>query len=195
MNAKIAIIDPNVLAVAGLKQMLKSVMPIMEIDTFGSFSELSCTRNEAYFHFFADISVVLQHMEFFRAHVHKTIVLTKSMSANSQIAFFHSLCVCQSEQKFVKDLLRLMQSAHAGGRHLPPEAEPEAANVLSTRETEVLTYIAYGLTNKKIAERLCISITTVITHRKNIMDKLGIRTLSALTIYAVMNGYVDVNKI
>ena len=67
--------------------------------------------------------------------------------------------------------------------------------MLSPREAEVLTHMAYGLTNKEIADKLCISITTVISHRKNIMDKLGIRTLSALTIYAVMNGYVDVNKI
>ena len=60
---------------------------------------------------------------------------------------------------------------------------------------EVLSHIAYGKTNKEIAEELCISIATVVSHRKNIMDKLNIRTLSSLTIYAVMHGYVDVSKI
>jgi len=49
--------------------------------------------------------------------------------------------------------------------------------------------------NKEIAGRLNISITTVITHRKNIMEKLGMKSVSALTIYAVMHGYVDINKI
>ena len=47
----------------------------------------------------------------------------------------------------------------------------------------------------KIADKLNISLTTVITHRKNIMDKLGIRSVSGLTIYAVVNGYVDMDMI
>lgn len=42
---------------------------------------------------------------------------------------------------------------------------------------------------------LCISLTTVISHRKNIMDKLGIRSVGGLTIYAVMHGYVDIRNI
>jgi DNA-binding NarL/FixJ family response regulator len=66
---------------------------------------------------------------------------------------------------------------------------------LSAREIEVLTLIVRGLINKEIADRLNISITTVISHRKNIMEKLGIRSVSGLTIYAVMNGYVDVDSI
>ncbi len=55
--------------------------------------------------------------------------------------------------------------------------------------------IVQGLINKEIAEKLNISLTTVITHRKNIMDKLGMKSVSALTIYAVMHGYIDINKI
>lgn len=195
MNVRIAIIDTNTLAIIGLKQVLESVMPIMEIDTFSSFDELIGADPDSYFHYFTDISIVLQHMDFFRERVHKTIVLTKSYTANSQIAFFHSLCVNQSEQKFIKDLLMLVQSAHAHGRHLPRVDKSDDTRMLSPREAEVLTHMAYGLTNKEIADKLCISITTVISHRKNIMDKLGMRTLSALTIYAVMNGYVDVNRI
>ena len=68
-------------------------------------------------------------------------------------------------------------------------------NLLSAREIEVLTLLVYGKTNKEIAADLSISITTVISHRKNIMIKLEARSLSALTIYAVMNGFVDVNRI
>ena len=66
---------------------------------------------------------------------------------------------------------------------------------LSTREIEVLTLIVRGLTNKEIADRLCISTTTVISHRKNIMEKLNVRSVSGLTIYAVMNGYIEADRI
>ena len=58
-----------------------------------------------------------------------------------------------------------------------------------------MALIVSGLINKEIAARLNISIATVITHRKNIMDKLGIKSVSALTVYAVMHGYVDISAI
>lgn len=61
---------------------------------------------------------------------------------------------------------------------------------LSQRETEVLKEIAAGKTNKEIAESLCISVNTVITHRKNLTSKLGIRTAPGLSLYAVMNGLI-----
>ena len=55
--------------------------------------------------------------------------------------------------------------------------------------------VAKGKINKEIADLLCIGLTTVITHRKNIQEKLGIKSVSALTIYAVMHGFVDINHI
>ena len=58
-----------------------------------------------------------------------------------------------------------------------------------------MTLIVQGLINKEIADRLNIALATVITHRRNIMDKLGVKSVSALTVYAVMHGYVDINKI
>ena len=67
--------------------------------------------------------------------------------------------------------------------------------MLSAREIEVLALVAQGFINKEIADKLNISLTTVITHRKNITEKLGLRSVSALTIYAVMNGYVELDKI
>lgn len=61
---------------------------------------------------------------------------------------------------------------------------------LSHREAEVLRQVASGLTNKEIADRLNISASTVITHRKNITAKLGIKSVSGLSLYAMMNGLV-----
>ena len=73
--------------------------------------------------------------------------------------------------------------------------EKEEKNVLSDREKEVLVEVARGLLNKEIADRLNISINTVITHRKNITRKTGIKTTPGLTVYAILNGLVDINSI
>jgi DNA-binding CsgD family transcriptional regulator len=56
---------------------------------------------------------------------------------------------------------------------------------LSERETEVLVQLVNGLSNKEIADKLNISIHTVISHRKNIIEKTGIKSLPGLTIYAI----------
>ncbi len=62
---------------------------------------------------------------------------------------------------------------------------------LSEREKMVLRYVALGYTNKEIAGKLFISMHTVITHRKNITRKLGIKTVSGLTVYAILNQLID----
>ena len=69
---KVAIIDPNTLSSLGLKQMLQTVMPIMTVDTYGSFLELEANHPEKYFHFFVAMSIVLEHKEFFMAQDHRT---------------------------------------------------------------------------------------------------------------------------
>ena len=61
---------------------------------------------------------------------------------------------------------------------------------LSEREIDVLKLIIKGKINKEIADELFISLNTVLTHRKNITSKLGIKTVSGLTFYAMMNGYI-----
>lgn len=61
---------------------------------------------------------------------------------------------------------------------------------LSRREKEVLRQIASGLTAKEIADKLGISANTVVTHRKNLSAKLGIRSTSGLSLYALMNGFI-----
>ena len=62
---------------------------------------------------------------------------------------------------------------------------------LPAREIEVLVQIARGLSNKQIAERLRIGATTVISHRRNLTEKLGIRSVAGLTLHALTMGYVD----
>ncbi len=192
---KIAIIDPNTLAAVGLKQMLQNVMPIMTVDTFGSFAELQANSPDDYFHYFVAMNVVLENRPFFSAHRHKTIVLTLGFETTSLLSEFHCLCINVPEKQLVRALLMLQQHAHSGGKNLPPIPQVLQQKILSDREIEVMSLIVQGYINKEIADRLNIGLATVVTHRKNIMDKLGMHSVSALTIYAVMHGYVDINRI
>lgn len=65
---------------------------------------------------------------------------------------------------------------------------------LSDRECEVIALIAEGLSYTRIAERLHLSAHTVTTHRRNIMQKLGVNSTAAVVMYAVKNGLVTPNK-
>jgi len=73
---------------------------------------------------------------------------------------------------------------------LKPIRETEEQQ-LSAREVSVLIQVANGKTNKEIADRLFISVHTVITHRKNITHKLGIKTVSGLTMYAIIHNLIQ----
>ncbi len=65
------------------------------------------------------------------------------------------------------------------------------SNELSDREKTILQFVAKGYTNKEIAAKLFLSAHTVMTHRKNITTKLGIKTISGLTVYAILHGLVS----
>ena len=192
---KIALVDANTLATLGLKHILQNVMPIMTVDTFGSFAELKANHPDSYAHYFVSLDIVLQERQFFQERLRKTIVLTLQLEDTSQLSGFHCLCINQPEQQLIRQLLMLEQHAHAGGKNLPSMPKALQQKILSDREIEVMSLIVQGYINKEIADKLNIGLATVITHRKNIMDKLGIKSVSALTIYAVMHGYVDINKI
>jgi DNA-binding NarL/FixJ family response regulator len=97
-----------------------------------------------------------------------------------------------------EDLLYAIRAVSAGGKFISPSisdkilnAAPLAGasrNVLTEREREILTLIASGLTNKKIADQLSISIKTVETHRTRILQKLDIHSTADLVKYAIRTG-------
>lgn len=73
--------------------------------------------------------------------------------------------------------------------------EPNTTESLSNREREIIVCVVKGMTNKEIADQLCLSIHTVITHRRNISNKLQIRSAAGLTIYAIVNKLVDIKDV
>lgn len=73
-------------------------------------------------------------------------------------------------------------------------AQSQDSEILSEREAEVLTLLIRGLSNKEIADKLNLSVHTVISHRKNIVLKTGIKSQSGLTIYAISNNIVSLDE-
>ena len=69
------------------------------------------------------------------------------------------------------------------------------SEALSDREKDVIIALVQGMSNKEIADHLCISTNTVITHRRNIARKLQIHSPAGLTIYAIVNGLVDISAV
>ena len=72
---------------------------------------------------------------------------------------------------------------------------PANGDTLSDREKDVIVALVQGMANKEIADYLCISVNTVITHRRNIARKLQIHSPAGLTIYAIVNGLVDISSV
>jgi DNA-binding NarL/FixJ family response regulator len=95
-----------------------------------------------------------------------------------------------------KDLLFTIRKVHAGGRHVPPEiardiAEYAADDSLTTREIQVLRAVSSGLSNKLIASHLEISLSTVKTHLKSILLKLGANDRTHAVMIALKRGILD----
>lgn len=199
---EIAIIDPNTLTGLGLQNLLDEIIPMATIRVFHSFKELMDDTPDMYAHYFISSQIYFEHTSFFLERKPKTIVLVSGETL-PQLSDIFTLNIYEDEKHLVKNILRLHQHGHkhghpgkqmAGGH--PAVATGTTNNhELSVREIEVLALVTKGLINKEIADKLSISLTTVISHRKNITEKLGIKSVSGLTIYAVMRGYVEADRI
>ena len=191
----IAILSPNVLTAIGLRSILEKVAPAAETELFGSFRDFEAAGPERFFHYFVTARLFVAHAAFFRERRHKTIVLS-SGEPHLAARGMHCLDVRTAEERLPRPP---PPPPHPTPPPRPPRttarrehaltAPPHAAQTLSDREAEVLTLIAEGLLNKQIAQRLGIGLTTVISHRRNIMEKLGIRSVAGLVVYALTEGY------
>ena len=105
---------------------------------------------------------------------------------------------CQVEDDIFVPAVQILENQVALTAQ-PADAQAEnketAGNVLSEREQEIVHWVVCGLSNTQIGERLFISPNTVLTHRKNIARKLDIHSVAGLTIYAIVNGIVEIGDI
>lgn len=185
---EIAILEQNTLAALGLRTILEELIPNAVIRMFSSFGQLIDDTPDMYAHYFVSAQIYFMHTAFFLERQPKTIVL--SNGEHPQLNGVPTLNCTLAQDELLKAIVHLRQYGH---HSLPPLHA--TAHDLSPREIEVLVLLTKGCINKEIAERLNISLTTVISHRKNITEKLGIKSVSALAIYAVMHGYVEADRV
>lgn len=98
--------------------------------------------------------------------------------------FQETIEICDKPAKILHKLAAVIeQSCH--------DQFASEAGELSDREREILVAVAKGLMNKEIADRCNISIHTVISHRKNISRKTGIKSVSGFVVYALLNNLIE----
>lgn len=190
----IAVIAPSILTALGMKSILEKIIPMAEVEVFNDVHALEESGMERYFHFFTAAPLFVRHSALFRPYRRRVILLAGG-SVPPELADMRRLNILHSEEELVRDIMHMHRSVHHDAHDPAPDASAAQGSVLSAREAEVLALIARGHINKEIAQRLGIGLTTVISHRRNLMEKLGIRSVSGLTLYAVTRGYVEADEL
>lgn len=182
-SKQIAIILPDVLQSTGLQSLLTDYFHPVEIAYFPTFECFASTNGDTYDYYFTQADIFVVNSDFFLPRRSKVIILLCKETRIPTSAGYNYLHVCAPQESIIEQMQQLFASE---GTFIG-----EKNKELSGRETDVLQLIVKGSTNKDIADKLNISLNTVLTHRKNITAKLGIKTVSGLTFYAIMNGLVS----
>lgn len=190
--SEIAILEKNTLTALGLQTILEELLPNAVIRVFPTFEELIDDTPDMYAHYFVSAQIYFEHTAFFLERRPKCIVL--SAGEQPLLNGVPTLNLWQPRDVLVKSIMQLRKHGHEMTHH-PVTVQQGAERDLSPREIEVLVLLTKGLINKEIADKLNISLTTVISHRKNITEKLGIKSVSGLAIYAMMHGYIEADRV
>jgi len=123
------------------------------------------------------------------AKEHAKLVLIKGPNKKLDIENFFDLCIeiDSPKSQIIKDLNDLIEELKSH--------QIEETSDLSEREIDVLKLVAKGKANKEIADLLFISTHTVISHRKNIIRKLNIKSVAGLTVYAILNRLISEDEL
>lgn len=116
----------------------------------------------------------------------KVIALQNSLSDTMMLKQFDGVISVYDSSDAIKD--KLIKS-------IKPTEKANTKQELSAREKEIVVCIVRGMTNKQIAEKLYLSIHTIITHRRNIASKLQIHSSSGLTIYAIVSKLIELDEV
>ena len=195
-DKKIIIVEPSPIVSAGLASYfddIKQVSIVSQLDRIDRMEEKLAAYNP-------DILIINPLLIAYDTNEHflkicrdfsnviPVALVTSYVDAGILKQFKDVIEINDSKQKVVTKIFNLLSDNKL------TQDKPESIE-LSNRETDVLVALVKGLTNKEISDKLYISVHTVITHRKNIVRKTGIKSVSGLTVYALLNNLVDETEI
>lgn len=170
----------------GLKSLLEDYFSSRSVEVLSDFSaiqshslrcDLLFLQAEIFFAFFDRLGAIRSKL---------IVISDSSVSPSGSIPVLRTSL---EQTDFLDTLNDLLE------KKLHQQKTQNSKTSLSEREQEVLTLIAKGDMNKTIADKLNISLNTVLTHRKNITAKLNIKTVSGLTVYAILNGLISADEV
>ena len=194
MTPCIAIIDRNTLSGIALRSILWETFGNVEIHLYNTMERFIADSNRHFIHFFVDSDILFRYIDEFFTLKNQTTVLHGGSGAKFLKEGFKVLDLSSGEGELKNRILQ-MQLISRYEEQMEQRRQKNSGNELSPREQEVLVLMVKGLINKEIAEKLGVSLPTVIFHRNNICDKLQTRSIGKLTIHAVLSGLIDINDI
>jgi DNA-binding NarL/FixJ family response regulator len=192
ISVKIVVAEPSAVIRKGIMSMLNFLKNIhLDIFEASDFEQLKTALNRK------KPDIVIINNSFVGSFALAQIKKTFSPSNIKYVALQTNLCETVSLKEY-DETLSVYDSEEAIKRKITALAlEPEEDKrheSLSQREKEIIVQVIKGLTNKQIADKLFLSVHTVITHRRNIATKLQIHSTAGLTIYAISNKLVEMEK-
>ncbi|MBK7712373.1 MAG: helix-turn-helix transcriptional regulator [Bacteroidales bacterium] len=189
----IGIIEPSDLLFEGLTNILLKHNSNLKLYRIDDLEDLNRCIPNITFHVIVLNTILIQN----RAKLFRNF--KREYSEIRWIGIMNSLISTETLNEF-NEIVRIDESSEDICRKII--SIPGAGNntslpqkILSERETEVLKLLSKGLSNKEIADSLNISIHTVISHRKNLTQKTGIKSQSGLTIYALSNNIISLENL
>ncbi|MGI6573271.1 MAG: response regulator transcription factor [Fermentimonas sp.] len=192
-HAHILILEDAPVVREGLKSILESLRNIDYVATAGTFEELTHLMKRK------TCQMVLISPHYLHSHQKQLQQLRSQYSNVKWIGVQYTLFSEDLMGKLdgvvdVFDNQDTLSTKLSKWLETNPDEISQGKESLTERETEVLKLLAAGKSNKDIADELNISINTVITHRKNISQKTGIKSVSGLTIYAVVQNLISLDN-
>ena len=193
---KIIIVEPSPIVSAGIASFfddIKQVSIVSQLDRIDRMEEKLAAYNPDILIINPLLSAYDTNEQFLKlcrdfSNVIPVALVTSYVDSGILKQFKDVIEINDSKQKVVTKIFNMLSDNKL------TQEKPESIE-LSNRETDVLVALVKGMTNKEISDKLFISIHTVITHRKNIIRKTGIKSVSGLTVYALLNNLVDETEI
>ena len=192
---KIIIIEPSPIVTAGLIDFFKDINQTRIVSTLENIDDIS---NKIIIHD-PDILIINPLVLGYNSNYIKQIsqsypniifiaLVTSYIDRSILRQYKEVIELSDNKQKVVNKVIGLLSNKD--------ETNNQGESIeLSNRERDILIHVAKGMTNKDISEILNISVHTVITHRKNIIRKTGIKSVSGPTVYALLNNLIEESEI